>query len=80
MNVRFTDGHSANDWRHVQLSSDFDLSEFKSVVEKLYGPMENFRFMIQFKELKVDDAEKFKVQRNLIINHCIIYVAKRMMS
>ena len=61
-----------------QLSSDFSLAEFKSTVENFFGPVENFRFMINGRELTVNDAEKFKAERILIKDNCVIYVLKRL--
>ena len=62
------------------LTDTFDLSEFKSSAEKLFGSLENFRFIIKGKFLEMNDAETFKAQRILFRDYCNIYVVQRMMT
>ena len=61
------------------LTDTFDLSEFKSSAEKLFGSLQNLQFIVKGKRLEMNDAEKFKAQRTLFTDYCNIYVVRRMM-
>ena len=76
INVIFkTDGDQV---KTTTLSTNFDLSEFKSAATTLFGSIENFRFLVKGKQLNIDDASKFKEQHNLFHDNCVVQLVKCM--
>lgn len=60
------------------LSTNFDLSEFKSAATALFGSIENVVFLVKGKKLNTEDASKFKEQHNLFYDNCVIQLVQRM--
>ena len=60
--------------------SKIELSEFKSVVQKLFGSIENMTFLVKGKQINTTDAAKFNAQKDLFTDKCVINLVQRMIG
>ena len=58
--------------------SRIDLAEFRAVAERLFGSIENVRFLVKGQQINTDDASKFLEKKDLFREKCVIQLVQRM--
>src|SRR5690242_779758 len=60
------------------IQDKFTMGDFKRLIEEKIGQVDDFRFIIQSKELQMNNENVFNQSRHLITNGVIIFVLKRL--